>query len=557
MTTLGSRRLGCLLNLSMRAAALLFLATPALALAPDELLLIANRKVPQSEQLARFYAQQRQVPADRIVLLDLPTGDDMPGEAFDERVALPIREYLQQHQLQGKIRCLTTFYGTPLRLLARKNSDVENAELQALRPRAKNTLEAARQTVEALEGAVIARDASGIFQGGKQSDIAGLRDRATAALERVHVLLPAASLDDRKALLTAAAQAITQLGGEASLSQMPDELIALAPKPADVSADEVKARVQKALDELPALRQHPFDVESRGRLRQLMSEHFGLFDLAETLAAQIDYLQPGELKAFDSQLAMLPYDNYVRRGFLPNPLRHLPAGAERPPLLMVSRLDAPEAGMVRDLILSGILAQRNGLAGRVVIDSRGMLPEKVDKKELALAQADQSLRQLADRLGARTKLSLLHDDAPDALKASAATNVALYVGWYKVRNYTASCAFVPGAVAYHIASYEMISLHNGGEKGWCRGLLLAGAAATIGPVDEPYIFAFPDADEFFSLLLTGRLTLAESYWSTLPLVNWRMVLVGDPLYNPFANSPALKPGDLPEKIRAVLPSSAN
>ena len=63
-----------------------------------------------------------------------------------------------------------------------------------------------------------------------------------------------------------------------------------------------------------------------------------------------------------------------------------------------------------------------------------------------------------------------------------------------------------------------------------------GAAVTIGPVREPYVAAFPHGDVFVEGLLQG-LTVAESYWVSLPHVSWAMVLLGDPLYRPFGLKP--------------------
>ncbi len=57
--------------------------------------------------------------------------------------------------------------------------------------------------------------------------------------------------------------------------------------------------------------------------------------------------------------------------------------------------------------------------------------------------------------------------------------------------------------------------------------------ATIGPVYEPYLVAFPRPDGFFAELLEGERTLVEAYYRTKPFNSWMMVLVGDPLYRPF------------------------
>ena len=88
---------------------------------------------------------------------------------------------------------------------------------------------------------------------------------------------------------------------------------------------------------------------------------------------------------------------------------------------------------------------------------------------------------------------------------------------------------------------------------WCRGLLLDGIAATLGPVNEPFLQAFPPPDEFFPLLMTGKYTLAEVYWKTLPSVSWQMAIIGDPLYNPFKARPALAIEALPQPLRNLPP----
>jgi hypothetical protein len=40
--------------------------------------------------------------------------------------------------------------------------------------------------------------------------------------------------------------------------------------------------------------------------------------------------------------------------------------------------------------------------------------------------------------------------------------------------------------------------------------------------------------------VTGKYTLVEAYWRTELFASWMTVLVGDPLYNPYAKSPKLK-----------------
>ena len=66
-------------------------------------------------------------------------------------------------------------------------------------------------------------------------------------------------------------------------------------------------------------------------------------------------------------------------------------------------------------------------------------------------------------------------------------------------------------------------------------MLEDGAAATIGPVAEPYVQGFPLPEIFFGMLLDGYYTLSESYILSLPYLSWQVILIGDPLYRPFRN----------------------
>ena len=64
-------------------------------------------------------------------------------------------------------------------------------------------------------------------------------------------------------------------------------------------------------------------------------------------------------------------------------------------------------------------------------------------------------------------------------------------------------------------------------------MLEEGAAAVLGPVNEPYVQAFPVPELFFRFLLDGYWTLSESYALSEPFLSWQMILIGDPLYRPF------------------------
>jgi uncharacterized protein (TIGR03790 family) len=217
--------------------------------------------------------------------------------------------------------------------------------------------------------------------------------------------------------------------------------------------------------------------------------------------------------------------------------------------MMTARLDAPAVDTVRRIILDSLRAERDGLRGKVVVDSRGIAVREPGGKPSGYGAYDQSLRNFAHLVRTKTRLPLVLDTRDPVLPPGSVTGAAVYAGWYSVRNYVPSATFVPGAVGFHVASFELMSLRTPDERGWVANLLNNGVSATLGPVSEPYLHAFPPAEEFFPLVLAGRLTLAEAYWRTSPVTSWMMSLIGDPLYRPFATNPAIDMEDLPVGLR--------
>ena len=209
--------------------------------------------------------------------------------------------------------------------------------------------------------------------------------------------------------------------------------------------------------------------------------------------------------AFDSELALLWWPPYPKARWTINPLDWHYAG--RAPLpkhtLMVMRLDGPTEQSVHDLIETGLKVEAEGLKGEVVLDARGKPPTE------PYGAYDQTIRNLAELLRNKTSLKVVLDDKESLIPRDSEKDIAIYCGWYSLQNYVSPGRFVPGVVGFHVASAEMVSLHNPGEKGWCRNLMNAGVVATLGPVAEPYLQSFPPADEFFPLLMTGKLSLAE------------------------------------------------
>jgi uncharacterized protein (TIGR03790 family) len=247
--------------------------------------------------------------------------------------------------------------------------------------------------------------------------------------------------------------------------------------------------------------------------------------------------------AVDSELSLLWWEHYdLSRWQLNRLYFQVPESVRTPqtPVVMVSRLDGPSVALVKELVDQALSVEKHGLAGKVYVDARGIRFDSARHQASGYEGYDESLREMARLLEHEAKLPVVLDDKPGLFASGSCRDCALYCGWYSLAKYVDCCRFVPGAVAYHIASSEAVSLRDPRSTQWCKCLLEHGVAATLGPVAEPYLMAFPKPAEFFGFLVTGQDTLVECYYKTTLLTSWMMVLVGDPLYNPYGAAPKLK-----------------
>ncbi len=236
--------------------------------------------------------------------------------------------------------------------------------------------------------------------------------------------------------------------------------------------------------------------------------------------------------AFDSELAMVRIKDYDLNLWQPNPyylgFHNQNVPFSRSDILMTSRLDGPDPGTVKRMILDAIAAEKNGLKGSACFDARWPEPEKTDLSGYAFY--DKSIYNAARILRTENRLPVVINDAPTLFQEGEGLEAALYCGWYSLGKYIDAFVWQKGSVGYHIASSECTTLKNKNSQVWCKKMLEKGVAATIGPVGEPYVQAFPVPELFFNFLTEGYLTLVESYMVSLPFLSWKMVLVGDPLY---------------------------
>ncbi len=121
----------------------------------DEVVVVFNTRVPESKQVADYYALKRQVPTNQIFGFDLPTGEDMSRRDFEILLQLPLAKAIRANHLwhfntefmpatnqqprrliwkldESKIRYAALCYGVPVRITADPNYREEGSE--KLRP---------------------------------------------------------------------------------------------------------------------------------------------------------------------------------------------------------------------------------------------------------------------------------------------------------------------------------------------------------------------------------------------------------------------------------------
>lgn len=562
------------LRFGMTAAALLIMGwmvcRPPVAragpLQPDELLLVFNNTDKNSRNLALYYARQRGVPEGRFcpVTVD-PAREEIMADAFEREIRLPVRRFIDANGLAGRIRCIVTFYGVPIRVAAEKLTPERTKLLDGSRRAFERALRQLEEHVHVLEGLgsdQAQRTPPARMPGEKEYPdlVARYYKARQAAWDRIS----AERIVDRQTALRAVfLESVQAVEGSAGVIRIvkPDD----SPEGQKIAAqvEQYRQAVEDASAQIDMIRRLRIDDPRRDTMYGLIEPHYGLTGALSMRMADVNEIRVDEtVAAVDSELTLVLWDDYRKYRWIPNTLQwrlradpsreqHVAAEDWDRPVLMVSRIDGASPVVAKRLIDDAIKAEREGLSGSVYLDARGI------KKGQGLGEYDDDLVNLAQHLWKHTDLRVRLDNKPAVFQPGDCPDTMIYCGWYSLRRYVDAFTFQPGAVAVHLASFEAISIREAGERGWCKNLLDNGAAVTIGPVAEPYLQSFPRPTEFFGLLLTGRYTLAECYAYTLPFNSWMQMLIGDPLYRPFKDQPHLtleqvfRPEYVPEEFRTT------
>ncbi|MFA6133817.1 MAG: TIGR03790 family protein [Phycisphaerae bacterium] len=527
------------------------LAAPAMALTPDEVLVVANGTSPDSVALAQSYAQARQIPASQIAVLNVESNYTISRLDYESQIHRPLAQFLVSRNLASKIRCVVLMWGMPLRV---ESPIKPGSELNSVYKAEATKCHYRLATDYKLLSSVCRK-----FPPPRTDGLLPVTDLFESPAPAPQEPLPAwaALAGDVDKLLADKLQEFLALSESAHREVAARQLMALsldlhglaglikfisdarltdAPDP-----NELRKQLDEALARQKDLRAKTPDAQSVADLTSSLMETGGLIaagDYAQQQSAASAVSNAG-VASVDSELSLLWQGNYPIENFVANPLywrgqAKLPPNM--PPMLMTCRIDGPTRGDAARIIKDSIEVEATGLQGTFYVDAGG--PERAKNY-------DETFRKLVAFLRGKTSLKVVFDEAPTVFPAGSCPQAALYCGWYSLQKYVAAFDWVKGSVGWHVASFEAVHLHDPSSDEWCVKMIQNGVAATVGAVEEPFLGSFPMPEEFFPLLLTGKYTLAECYWRTLPLTSWRLTLIGDPLYNPFKNNPAVDVKDLP------------
>jgi uncharacterized protein (TIGR03790 family) len=231
--------------------------------------------------------------------------------------------------------------------------------------------------------------------------------------------------------------------------------------------------------------------------------------------------------AVDAELSLLALPNYPINAFVPNPLfqNERPTENDLRQVIKVARLDGPTAEDANALVDRALAAERTGLLGRAYVDI-------ANRDAQGDGWFENTAKQL-DALGFETAV----DREPGTMPVTARIDApVLYFGWYSGTVdgpfLLPGFRFPTGAIALHLHSYSAATLRQAGS-GWTGPLIARGATATVGNVHEPYL-QFTHPPHLLLRALARGATLVDAAYYALPALSWQAVLIGDPLYRPFA-----------------------
>ena len=566
----------------LAAIAVLIASTAWAELKPEEVGLIALAGSAELRRLAEHYAEVRGVPKENILLLQTKAtdelirekSDELSREAWESEVRPAIQQWLAKSGREGTIRCLVTCGNVPLKIGRRDLKAPVVAARREFLERARTgrvaQLSGLLQEIDAVASEPSQKSRPEFRPEASFKELSEAYDNSMRAMhERINALKSPeerfrAQRMQENACVAGQGWGIWLQNERRMLSERKEEPKMKAEDLQRLEnsvrrSEYVRGRLQGLQEGLGALMGLSESWNRDAQALPLLQSIDGLLGTIQWIDIEPDTLKKNETYAsFDSALSLIRWGDYPRLGRQPNLLYYAHDGVPpsmRRTVTMVSRLAAPSLDRAMKLVDTAVATEKAGLTGKVYLDARGMKYDPKTHSRDSFPYYDESLRELKKRLEAHTKLSVVLGDRQEAFQPDSCPDAALYCGRGSTANYVEAFAWRPGAVGYQLGRQEAVTLTTPDSKVWCNAMLERGVCATLGKVyQDPDIGSFPLPEDFFSLLLTGKYTLVETYYRTSPYCGWVLVLVGDPLYNPFRNNPQLAESDLPDRLRPRAPS---
>ena len=119
------------------------------ALAPAEVVVVANRFVEGSVPLARYYMEQRGIPAENLIRVRTTDKETVSRRHYDSEIAKPVRKFLEKRGAAQPVGAVVLMWGMPLRVSApvlTREQEREKAQLE----QAREDLRAERRALQEL-----------------------------------------------------------------------------------------------------------------------------------------------------------------------------------------------------------------------------------------------------------------------------------------------------------------------------------------------------------------------------------------------------------------------
>ncbi len=202
-------------------------------------------------------------------------------------------------------------------------------------------------------------------------------------------------------------------------------------------------------------------------------------------------------------------------------------------ILIVSRLDGPDAKHSTALVDKAIIGETVGVYGIGYFDWKGLDNDIGDQ---SVSNAYQLCTTLAKSHPGQSCVENNQQQPPigSGQMIQVAYKTAWAWGWYDVAAFNKDAyIFVDGAVGAQLTSLTANTVREYSSGAYVAEWLKNGITATWGAVNEPGLYGYALGDNLLSHLWRGYTFGESAYIASPDLTN--MVFVGDPLYLPKVN----------------------